>query len=210
MRWRNGALAAVIGIGMILVGTRIWYVNKDIKTTPVERYKKGEEVFIENNIFWDDTENMKDYSITMKDTELLSYEEFLKKYDYIENKENPLFENGKDAPEFPEMVFDLELEVKNMGTEDREDTGINLLKFQLIMDDYVFQQSQELYEVANPDIPDGTRSFRLQPGTSKIIHLPCYFQTSGKIEKIPVKDVEEADVRLLVSLYPVQKEIYIK
>lgn len=192
-----------------IIAVRIWSVNKDRKKITVETYSIGEEVAIGNNIFYDAVEDMSDYTVTLKEAELMSYGEFLEKYQYEEDPENPLFKEGIDDLVFPEMVYDLALIVRNINTEEREEVGMDLIPYMLILDDQILQQNDRLYEVANPTIPDGIRQFRLRPGTEMEIHLPCYFQPSGKTSPISVEDVQDGNPRLVVSLYPVRKEIRI-
>lgn len=193
-------LAAVLSV-------RIWFVNKNRENIIIEKHYVGEEVAIGNNIFYDDYWNMQDYTITVTDVELLSYEEYLEKYHYIENESEPLFE--KDDPLFPEMIYDVDILVKNINQEQNEESAIDFSNYILTTDDAIIQSCFLLYGVANASIPDGSMSFRLRPNSEMEIHLPCYFQPSNNIFPISVEETQKGNLRLVASLYPVQKEIWL-
>jgi len=129
----TGLLCTALLIG---IGVRIWHVNKDIDLPPVHTFEIGEEVAIERDIFLDDFENMEGYTVTVNNAEIISYEEFLVKYDYQESETDPLFEEGDMT--FPEMVYDLHLTIKNtnLTEEPNEHKGINFLNYRLTGTDF--------------------------------------------------------------------------
>lgn len=197
---------------LVAVGIRIWYVNKDIDLPPIYTFSMGEEVEIGEDIFLDDVENMEGYTITVNGGEFMSYKEFLTKYDYEENKADPLFE--KDAALFPEMVYELHVKVKNTNTieDDPDDeSSFSFFDYHLIGTDFLLQISRELNEIANPALKDNDMmSFRLRPETEMDFHLPFYFAPSSKIDPIDREDIKKDNVHLVVSLYPHAKQILIE
>lgn len=201
-------LSIVLLIG---VGVRIWYVNKDVDLPPVHTFKIGEEVAIEQNIFLDDFENMDGYTVTVNDAKILSYEEFLAKYHYEDNKDDPLFE--VDDIFYPEMVYDLHLTIKNTNKTDdpNEHQGINFINYNLVATDFLLQISDQLYDLANPDLEGGLEAgFRLRPESEMDFHLPFYFTPSSIIDPIQVDDIMNDHLYLPVSLYPNVKRILIE
>lgn len=197
---------------LAVVGVRIWYVNKDIDLPPVHTFKMGEEVAIEKDIFLDDVENMDGYTITVNSAEIISYEEFLSKYQYEESKDVPLFK--KDHALFPEMVYDLHVTVKNTNTPEEDpddDSSFGFVKYHLIGANFLLQISRELNEVATPALRDNfMMSFRLRHGTEMDFHLPFYFQPSSIMDPIQIEDIMKDQVYLVVSLYPNVKRILIE
>lgn len=196
---------------LVGISVRIWYVNKDIDLPPVLKFEMGEEVAIERDIFLDDYENMDGYTVTVKNAEIVSYENFLEKYDYQESEDDSLFEEGDMA--FPEMVYDLHLTIKNtnLTEEPNERKGINFLNYRLTGTDFLLQISDPLYMIANPDLKTEIfEGFRLRPDSEMDFHLPFYFAPSSILEKIQVEDILNDDVYLAVSLYPNQKQILIE
>lgn len=193
------------------IGIRIWTINKDVNLPPVHTFEMGEEVAIEQNIFLDGFENMEGYTVTVKNAEIVSYDEFLEKYHYQESEENPLFE--EDDLNFPEMVYDLHLTIKNTNlTEDlNEQKGISFLNYHLVGTDFSLQISDPLYRIANPNLKtEIVEGFRLRPDSEMDFHLPFYFSPSSIIERIQVEDIMNDHVYLVVSLYPNQKQILIE
>lgn len=205
-------LISLLSVSLFVgIGVRIWYVNKDIDLPPVHTFEIGEEVPIEQNIFLDDFENMDGYTVTVNNAEIVSYDEFLAKYHYQESDDSPLFE--EDDMNFPEMVYDLHLTIKNTNlTEDlTEHKGINFLNYHLTGTDFLLQISEPLYMIANPNLKTEIfEGFRLRSETEMDFHLPFYFAPSSIMERIQVEDILNDNVYLVVSLYPNQKQILIE
>lgn len=195
----------------VSIAVRVWIINKDIDLPPVHTFGIGEEVSLEQNIFLDDYENMDGYTVTVNHAEIVSYDEFLKKYNYQESKNTPLFEENDIS--FPEMVYDLHLTIKNTNTTDNPDkyNGINFLNYQLIGTNFLLQISDPLYMVANPNLEAKiSEGFRLRPNSELDFHLPFYFAPSSNMERIQIEDIMNDKVYLVVSLYPNEKKILIE
>lgn len=192
---------------LVTLTVRIWYVNRGKEYPEVITYQMGEEVALRDTIFYDSYENREDYTITVNSAEILSYDEFLAKYEYIENPDEPLYLEGDMT--FPEMVYDIELTVRNTNTEESE-AGVDFFPFTLYAKDYYMQNSGPLFAISNPTLQDGSMSFRLRPGTQMDFHLPFGFAPSAKILPIQVEEAREDEIYLVVSYYPKQLQIQIR
>lgn len=194
-----------------IISVRIWQVNQDINIPPVYTYGMEEEVSIGKNIFLDGTEQMDGYTVTVNHAEMISYEDYLVKYNYQEDSDRPLFE--EDAFSFPEMIYDLDVTIKNTNeTDDPNDgSGIAFMNYHLIGTDFLLQINSQLYEIANPDMEyNFMMGFRLRPDSEKNFHLPFFFSPSSIMSPIQVESILKDDVYLTVSKYPEAKLILIE
>lgn len=203
-----GVLSLLLLVGL---GFRIWYVNKDIDLPPVHTFKMGEEIALGENIFLDDFENMDGYTVTVNNAEILSYEEFLLKYQFEEDEESPLFD--KDSLTYPEMVYDLHLTVKNTNITDdtNPDSGINFIHYKIFGTDFLLHTNGILYSVSNPELELSLEEgFRLRSESEMDFQLPFYFSPSSKFAAVKEKDIKNEDVYLVISYYPNEYRILIE
>lgn len=204
-------LGLVSLILIVVVGVRIWQVNKEVDIPPVFTYEMGEEISIGKNIFLDYTEQMDGYTVTVNRAEMISYEDYLAKYHYEEDSNDPLFE--EDDFSFPEMIYDLHVTVKNTNETDdpNDNSGVAFLNYHLIGTDFLLQVNSQLYEIANPDMEQNfMMGFRLRPDSEMDFHLPFFFSPSSIMSPIQVDTVMKDDVYLTVSKYPEAKLILIE
>ena len=89
-------------------------VNEEIKNPQVFEYKVGDWVDMDDDFLINYT--MKGYSLRVIKSEVLSYEDFLKKYE-IEDVYSYV----------PDRIYDVEIELKNKDAE--QDVGVNLAEF---------------------------------------------------------------------------------
>ncbi|UJW58022.1 DUF5028 domain-containing protein [Bacillus sp. A116_S68] len=193
------------------IGARIWYVNKEVDIPPLATFQMGEEVAIEKDFFLDDFENMDGYTVAVNKAEIIPYQEFLAKYNYIDDEDAPLFE--EDNIHYPEMVYDLQLTIKNTNKTDdlTEHSGINFINYHLTGTDFLMQINDQLYSIANPELEAGmTEGFRLRPESEMDFNLPFFFAPSTNVLPIQTKAVLNDEVYLVVSLYPNVKRILIE
>lgn len=191
------------------IGFRIWDVNQAVELPPVNTYEIGEEVVIGDNIFLDDFDNMVGYTVTVNKAEILSYNDFMTKYNY--NGDDLQFD--KNDYFYPEMVYDLNLTVKNTNQTDDplEHSGIHFLNYYLIGNSIQLGVSNELYLIANPGLRYGViEGFRLQPDSEMDFNLPFYFSPSRSINPIQTKTVTNEQIHLVVSMYPNLNRILIE
>lgn len=198
-KYRKKIVLAVLSIGLCLaVGIRIYATNKNIEGPTVETYKMGEEVFIEDNIFWDKYENSKGYTVTVNSGELMTYEEFLTSHKQDVEK----VKNGS------EMVVNLRITVRNTNEEDHGQIGIFVGEYRLIDGDCRLSKDSELFMIANPTVPD-SQYIAIRPGTEMDFEIPFVFSPNHIAYAIPVKRVVNHEFYLSVSLYPIQKNIQV-
>lgn len=200
-------LGLVILSAGVLIGIRIHSVNKKIVYPEIKEYGMQEEVPIGDNIFLEDCENMDGYSVTAKDAEIMSYDEFLERFQYNEDTQGKLFKG--DEMTYPEMVYNVKVVVKNRNQEDNPEKGIDFRNYALYGVDFQLPLSELLYAVANPDMKDGQMTFRLRTETEKEFYLPFYFSPSSISQPLPMEKVLDRKLYLPVSLYPEQRQILI-
>lgn len=190
------------------VGVRIWYVNRDIVYSEEITYAMGEEAFIGKNIFYDDIENYEGYSVTVNRAELLTYEEYLDKYDYVEDEEFPVYEDN--GYWFPHMIIDVDVTVRNTNSEETPG-GIDFLYYSLWADDFEVQHDLLLFDIANPDLPqEQMYQFAVRPGTEMDFHFPFSFDPETENRPVTMKDIENNDLYLWLSYYPQKVQILIE
>ncbi len=202
----------LLGLLILLTGgllaVRIERVNRQIVYPEIKEYGMGEEVEIGDDIFMEDYENMDGYSVTVEEAELLTYHEFLEKFQYDEETQGQLYQTNEML--YPEMVCNVKITVKNSNSKDEPDKGIDFLNYALYGKDFQLQLSELLYYVANPDMEDGLLSFRLMPGTEKEFYLPFSFRPSADVEPIQTEEVRNSRLYLPVCLYPEQRQIVLE
>ena len=148
---------AAIALGVLVV-IRIESVNKNITYPEIKEYGMQEEAPIGDNIFMEDYEKMDGYSVTAEEVELLTYDEFLEKFQYDEEAQGQLYE--KDDMVYPEMVYNVKVKIKNNNKEDDPDKGIDFQNYVVYGEDFQLQISAQLYAVANPDMESGQMRVR--------------------------------------------------
>lgn len=193
------------------ISIRIWYVNKTVNLPPIDTFQMEKEVAIEEDIFLDDFENMDGYTVTVNQAEILPYQDFLAKYNYNDDENDPLFQ--EDNIFYPEMVYDLQLTIKNTNDTDdlTQHSGINFINYQLIGTDFLMQINDQLYSIANPELEAGmTEGFRLRPESEMNFNLPFFFAPSTNVLPIQTEAVLHDQVYLVVSLHPTVKRILIE
>lgn len=198
---------AAIALGVLVV-IRIESVNKNITYPEIKEYGMQEEAPIGDNIFMEDYEKMDGYSVTAEEVELLTYDEFLEKFQYDEEAQGQLYE--KDDMVYPEMVYNVKVKIKNNNKEDDPDKGIDFQNYVVYGEDFQLQISAQLYAVANADMESGQMSFRLRPETEMEFYLPFYFSPSRKIESLQIEEVLNSKLYLPISLYPEQRQIVLE
>lgn len=199
-------IAIIIAGGLlaILLGVRIWDVNQSIELPKVERYAIGETVELEDSYWMTESEKCEGYSIQVNSASLLTYEEFLKKYHYEEDEKELLIPRTSQL--FPDMVYDVEITVKNTNTQDKE-CGIDVGRYGVYASDFSLQIASPLYVIANPALKNGMQAFRLQPNTEMKFHLPYGIPLKSKYAYLNEDIIQKRDLSLVISLYPVQKQI---
>lgn len=186
----------VIGVLLVLLTfayvVRYKAINQEIQEAPIEEYHMGEEVEMQKNILINYT--MEGYSIKVNQAEVLSYESFLNKY------------QAKDEYSYPpDKVYDVEVTLKNNNAD--KETGINLTEFYVQGLAVCAGVETNLCDIANPDL-DGAYAIALRENSEMTIHLPFGLYEESFRRNI-WEDLEDFDMYLVATLYPVKKVIYL-
>lgn len=181
-----GVIAVVILVSFYIQRYRA--VNQQLQSAPVENYRMGDQVSFEKNILINDT--MEGYMVTVKKAEILSYKEFLKKY------------NAEDEYTYvPDKVYDVEIMLKNEQAE--EGTGINLSEFYIQGSAVCENLEIDLCDAANPDLK-GNDAIALRKNSEMILHLPFGLYRENFRADI-WKNLQQFPMYLVVTLYPTKK-----
>lgn len=200
-------LICMMGIFLLsVICIQIVQVNSKVSIPKVEEYKIGENVELEKNYFYSEIESCDGYSIRVNNVELLTYTDFLKKYNSEEQEKSLI---SREDPLFPDMVYDVEITISNTNTDDKE-YGIDVGMYGIYAADFDLQFENTLYDIANPEVGDGIYAFKLQPQTEMEFHLPFGVPLTSKYAYLNKKVVEESKLSMVLSLYPVQKQIVIQ
>lgn len=189
-----------IGKGLILVvivmtivciyRQRYLSVNEELHSAPVKSYNVGEEVVMEDDILMDFT--MEGYTISVNEADIMTYEEFLKKYQV------------EDVYTYvPDKVYDVSVTLKNINADDT--TGVNMSSFYIQGLAVCASMDTNLYDQANPEV-EGVYSIALRKGTEMEFHLPFGLWEDSFRTKI-WNDLENFKMDFVATLYPVKKVI---
>lgn len=188
----------ILGI-LVFMGciTRIYWLNTHcIEIPKTTFYPSGRYVSMEENFFWDSTENRDGYEIMVNSAQIVTYKEFLSRYKNSFKKNSECF--------LPEYIVDVEVSIKNTNKKGENDiAGIELYKFTLAGKDILLKMSTELYNIANPDL-DGITSFALRPQSEMVLHLPYIITSDDRIE---FNELRDKGLALEISYYPEKKVI---
>ncbi len=189
-------------IAVIALSARIYKVNQDVSLPPVKEWQIGEWVPMEDNYFMEEYEICNGYEIRVDGAEVLTCDEFLRKYN--RDMETVL----QDGALLPDMVYDISVTIRNTNRQET-DCGLDLSNNALYASDFVLSINPELYEIANAENNIATLMFRLQPMSELEFHLPYGIAISAKSAYLKEDAVKERDMYLLLSLYPVQNQVVI-
>lgn len=200
-------LFAIGGILSVLLAFRIRQVNHGIILPKIESYEIGEAAELEENFFNYEYEICDGYSVRVNHAELLTYADFLKKHNYVEMGEKPLI--PRDSKIFPDMVYDLHVTIRNNNTE-ANDSGVDLGNYSLYAKDFSLQLETPLYVAVNPQVEGGTIAFQLKPESEMDFNLPFGIPLYSNYAYLSEKIIREKELYLILSLYPVQKQVVIR
>lgn len=184
------AVAAVLVIGW---GIRFYIVNKDIDVPVVQIFSKGEEVSVGKDFFSYGDEDMDGYTVTVLGAEILSVQEFLQRYNAIDQAEL--------LGIFTDYLYTVRVSVANQYNPYTDQKGIALQLYFLQGTDYILSLEDTCYQIANPDMP-GT-SFSLRQGTN--LELTLTFDVMSKMTSI--NHLSDDMPKLLITQYPHKKMI---
>lgn len=185
--------AIVFILCVIVIGMRIYYVNKGYSDVPEQIYALGEEVPYEKDLIY--TDSMEGYSLTVLSAKVKTTEEFLEEY-------------GEGELQIPESeytpkVYDLAVKIKN---KNNQTTGIQLWELKLQSNAAYGAYSSVYSEIANSEKGYTDIAIALRPGTEIQMHL-VFILPEQTYSKRAYADVEGLNMKLVMTLYPTKKMI---
>ncbi len=180
----------VLSLLVMIFGIRVYSVNSKTRYPINKYYENHEEVDIGNDFFDNNAENMEGYSINVKETELITIEEFYNRYD-VENKEK--FINS-------DYVFLVKVNFKNKDNKYGENAGIDLGQYMITNGAYMNYCDRNAYTYVNEF---KSLTFSLKEGTDKDFVIPF---TINKTH-MPEEKFAKGEPQLIISLYPTRKAI---
>lgn len=181
----------------VVMGVRIYRVNRADNRTVIENYAQNEKVAIGKNIFQDETENMNGYAVTVKESEIMDTEAFVEAF----------CDGEMPDADLPVKVLAVRVIICNDSLTEDVEAGMNLIYYRVAGDDIYLPINYDLYEYANRASADGSVRFMLRPDSEKEFILPFGSANLGVSEEALEKAVKSRELYLPVCLYPVQKQI---
>lgn len=189
----------------IIVGFRIWDVNHQIELPEVETYEIGEFVDLGSNIFLEEYEAANGYQVRVNSATLVTFEEFLEKHSL--NADEVIKVEG-NMDKLPDYIYDLNVTFVNTNVRENG-CGINLENYCIYANNFSISIDAELYSFANEEKKSTSMMFSLQPESELDFCLPFAVVTSANNSYLSKEILQEQDLYLYVSLYPVQNQIKI-
>ena len=187
----------LVGILLIAAIIRIAYVNITAPQLEVENYKMNEWVSLDGSFFRSNEEKTEGYSVKVTDYEVISREDYLKKY------------NLKDTSVSEENSFSyfMELTVSVMN-ENNENGKVMIADWVLVgkNGDFVTTMDPQLLMDTDNRINDYLSSITTASGKEISLKL-AYPMTGMKSEEVVEKN---AVYKLAITKYPVRKYIYLE
>ena len=187
----------IVGILLIAAMIRIAYVNITAPQLEIENYKMNEWVNLDGSFFRSNEEKTVGYSVKVTDYEVISREDYLKKY------------NLEDTSVSEENNFSyfMELTVSVMN-DNNEDGKVMIADWVLVgkNGDFVTTMDPQLLMDTDDRINDYLSSITTASGKEISLKL-AYPMTGMKSEEVVKKN---AVYKLAVTKYPVRKYIYLE
>lgn len=200
LRRRSKKLFLILGLFLLLLITgRIAYVNFTAYHFKETIYPINEWVPLDGDFFYTSAENTEGYFVRVSDAEILSYEEFMRKFgftpDYLSN------DSQKD-------VVLVRVDFKNI---DNSDGGIFIRDYNILNASFsAYYAKSDLYmQLANPNFDTSAEGITLLPGTEATLNL--VYTTVSRADGVTFLEEHRGDdsivMYLNISLYPTKKMI---
>ncbi len=195
-------MLALLVLGM--VGLRIWIVNSDAPSIPIEEYSINDSVELDGAFLQDKKENTKGYAIKVVGAQLMSYNEYVEQY----GQDRSLTEVGLDA----DSIVVLDIEIENVGngngylfvvdwklvTEEKNDY--------LLRDDLLWRLSESSLAVDDEPI----LNFSIRKDSTYLTHIPFKTNINDELGKTQYKKVLNKGLYVLeLTRSPVKKVVNI-
>ena len=194
------ALRIVLAISiMSLLVARIAYVNATSLKRITAIHTVGDVVELDGSFTDTATENTKGYSVTVESAELLSYEDFMNRFD---RPLDYLSENSRKSTVL------LKLKYVNQGNETGGVSTSRLFLFNNSFSQY-FAFDSDYFSIANPQIDRKVQGIRIRPGTEYVIYYPYILEYGPELKSYLdiLQPHTTESFYLQVSMYPVKNLI---
>ncbi len=188
--WKAALAVLVLAVLAAAYTVRYRQVNRELQGAPVVEYRIGEEVEMEKDFLINFT--MEGYAVTVNRAEVLSYEEFLEKYDAED-----------EYTHVPDKVYDVEITLANKGAE--ESVGVSLNEFRIQGLATGGSLDRNLLMVANPALGEEV-SIALRKNTEMVFHLPFGLYEEN-FRKKNWENLDNYEMYFVATLYPTKKVI---
>ena len=188
------AALAVVAVAVAGIAARIWWINTNLPSIPVEYYQMGEWVSLDGAFQDGDREQTQGYSLMVESADVVTYDEYLERHGVT-----PTGTHG-DA----RCVVDVTLRIKNGGSDQG---GINI--FQMVLtpargDEYLICDIMSDDALWLKTEPNADSSVSIRPGTEYVTHIPYIFNGG---EEVYGRNITDHDFTFLTSRMPARKMI---
>ena len=188
--WKAALAVLVLAVLAAAYTVRYRQVNRELQGAPVGEYRIGEEGEMEKDFLINFT--MEGYAVTVNRAEVLSYEEFLEKYDAED-----------EYTHVPDKVYDVEITLANKGAE--ESVGVSLNEFRIQGLATGGSLDRNLLMVAHPALGEEV-SIALRENTEMVFHLPFGLYEEN-FRKKNWENLDDYEMYFVATLYPTKKVI---
>ncbi len=202
-KWSKKIAVPLIVVFAALYSFRVWYVNSNAAQVYEKKYEIGDWVPLEGDYIATKEENTDGYSIQLSEVEVLSYENFMARYnkstDYLAEKSR-------------HHVILLTLNIKNENSD-----GYLYLSFFSLLNRYFscYYNFDSTYEaICEPKINSsyGQASINIQPNSEYTLKVAYTSSVRADgvsfLQEEASKGHKTADLYLSISWYPTKKYIH--
>ncbi len=202
-KWNKKIIIPLIVVFAALYSFRVWYVNSNAAQVYEKKYEIGDWVPLEGDYIATKGENTDGYSLQLSEVEVLSYEDFMARYnkstDYLAEKSR-------------HHVILLTLNIKNESSD-----GYLYLSFFTLLNKYFscYYSFDSTYEsICEPKINSGygQASINIQPNSEYTLKVAYTSSVRADgvsfLQEEASKGHKTADLYLSISWYPTKKYIH--
>lgn len=184
---KNKLIAIILLLVIIIIYiVRVVYINTHNLAPKNVSYKIGDVVDLNNDYFDNSLEKMDGYSISVLNTDIISINDFMQKYNGYNNEMNA------------DYMYLLNVEFRNIDNDYGTNAGIDLGQYILQESSYINFIDREAFSLINGF--DNIK-FALRRNSKKELIIPFH---------IDIKKLKNGNPKLVVSLYPNKKTIELK
>ena len=199
-RTKNKILSIICLVVLAILILRIYNVNANAYPLEEKIYRVNEWVPIDGNYFYNTSEGTNGYSLKVDKTELLTYSEYMKRFDMDEDYLSP--SSRMD-------VILIEATLKN-DSDEKGGLFIDCIRLKNRYQSYAFEWNSDYMSIANSWYVPNVFGASIQPHTEFKIYLPFTLRYGeGADSYLDIADLNEK-YYLLLSNYPICTQIMIE